>query len=154
MTPPSMSTRPPCPASTPTPPRDTTGPRQQRTDRKQTDPPTGRSGKRPKSTARLARAVGHRPPTLRPALTSPIRSERPTSGRLISAKPAPDHGRRSGCIDVAQPGRPRQACRGRTDAAGKSRALSGDTEWVDALDEDGGRTNKLSLLRLLLTGND
>ena len=83
-----------------------------------------------------------------------IRSERPTSGRLISAKPAPDHGRRSGRIDVAQPGHPRQACRGGTDAAGKSCALSGDTEWVDALDEDGGRTNKLSLLRLPLTGND
>jgi hypothetical protein len=27
-------------------------------------------------------------------------------------------------------------------------------EWVDAVDENGGRTTKLSLLRLLLTDND
>ena len=59
-----------------------------------------------------------------------------------------------GADDVAQRRHTQQACRGGIDAAGKSRALPGDTEWVDAVDEDGGRTHKLSLLRLLLTGND
>src|SRR5665647_3985284 len=58
-----------------------------------------------------------------------------------------------GADDVAQRRHTRQACRGDIDAAGKRRALSGDTERVDAIDEDGGRTNEPSILRLLLTGN-
>src|SRR5665647_1884610 len=74
-------------------------------------------------------------------------------GSLRRSRP-PITGGSQGADDVAQRRHTQQACRSGIDAAGESRALPGDTEWVDAVDEDGGRTHKLSLLRLLLTGND
>src|SRR5665647_3073522 len=43
--------------------------------------------------------------------------------------------------------------RGGIDAAGIRRALPRNAERVDTVDKDGWRTNKPSLLRLLLTGN-
>jgi hypothetical protein len=58
-----------------------------------------------------------------------------------------------GADEVTQRWHTRQTCRGGIDAAGKRRALPGNTERVDAVEEESGRTNKPSLLRLLLTGN-